>query len=119
MIAIYYERFPVAYLTFTDQWRLDYDPTWEARRSAFPVSLTMPLQSGPVAADKLLPWLANLLPELHLAEIGQRLKVSPRISSVSLGISAATPPVPCPSMSQRNPASISDRFRTRRRWSAF
>ncbi|GAJ96679.1 type II toxin-antitoxin system HipA family toxin [Rhizobium rhizogenes] len=78
MIAIYYERFPVAYLTFTDQWRLDYDPTWEARRSAFPVSLTMPLQSGPVAADKLLPWLANLLPELHLAEIGQRLKVSPQ-----------------------------------------
>jgi len=56
---------------------LDYDPGWEARRAAFPVSLTMPLRSGPVGAAKLLPWLANLLPETHLAEIGQRLKVSP------------------------------------------
>jgi serine/threonine-protein kinase HipA len=38
----------------------------------------MPLRSGPVAADRLLPWLANLLPETHLTEIGQRLKVSPQ-----------------------------------------
>jgi len=57
---------------------MDYDPGWEARRSAFPLSLTMPLRSGPVEADRLLPWLANLLPETHLAEIGQRLKVSPQ-----------------------------------------
>ncbi|MFT4184632.1 MAG: type II toxin-antitoxin system HipA family toxin [Rhizobium sp.] len=78
MTLIYYEGFPVAHLTFVDRWHLDYDPAWEARRSAFPVSLTMPLRSGPVAADRLLPWLANLLPELHLAEIGQRLKVSPQ-----------------------------------------
>ncbi|MBB4321485.1 serine/threonine-protein kinase HipA [Agrobacterium tumefaciens] len=42
------------------------------------MSLTMPLRSGPVGAAKLLPWLANLLPETHLAEIGQRLKVSPQ-----------------------------------------
>jgi len=78
MTTIFYETFPVAHLTFEGEWRLDYDPTWEARRSAFPVSLTMPLRSGPVGADRLLPWLANLLPEAHLAEIGQRLKVSPR-----------------------------------------
>ncbi len=57
---------------------MGYDRSWEACRSAFPVSLTMPLRSGPVAADRLLPWLANLLPETHLAEIGQRLKVSPQ-----------------------------------------
>ncbi|MBB4409504.1 serine/threonine-protein kinase HipA [Agrobacterium tumefaciens] len=57
---------------------MDYDAGWEARRTAFPVSLTMPLRSGPVGAAKLLPWLANLLPETHLAEIGQRLKVSPQ-----------------------------------------
>ncbi len=38
----------------------------------------MPLRSGSVGADRLLPWLANLLPETHLAEIGQRLKVSPQ-----------------------------------------
>jgi serine/threonine-protein kinase HipA len=78
MTTIFYEALPVAHLTFDGEWQLDYDPSWEARRSAFPVSLTMPLRSGPVAANKLLPWLANLLPETHLAEIGQRLKVSPQ-----------------------------------------
>ncbi|MFN3509224.1 MAG: HipA N-terminal domain-containing protein, partial [Allorhizobium sp.] len=75
MTTIFYEALPVAHLTFDGEWRMDYDPSWEARRSAFPVSLTMPLRSGPVGADRLLPWLANLLPETHLAEIGQRLKV--------------------------------------------
>jgi len=78
MTTIFYEALPVASLTFDGEWRLDYDPGWEARRSAFPMSLTMPLRSGSVAADKLLPWLANLLPETHLAQIGQRLKVSPQ-----------------------------------------
>ena len=78
MTTIFYETFPVAHLAFSGEWRLNYDPSWEARRSAFPVSLTMPLRSGPVGADRLLPWLANLLPETHLAEIGQRLKVSPQ-----------------------------------------
>jgi len=78
MATIYYETLPVAHLTFDGEWTLDYDPGWEARRTAFPVSLTMPLRSGSVGAAKLLPWLANLLPETHLAEIGQRLKVSPQ-----------------------------------------
>lgn len=78
MTTIFYENLPVAQLSFEDGWRLDYDPGWEARRLAFPVSLTMPLRSGSVGADRLLPWLANLLPETHLAEIGQRLKVSPQ-----------------------------------------
>jgi serine/threonine-protein kinase HipA len=81
MTSIFYENFPVARLTFTDQWRLDYDPSWEARRSAFPISLTMPLRSGTINADRLLPWLANLLPETHLAEIGQRL--SPKAEMIS------------------------------------
>ncbi len=78
MITIFYETFPVGKMTFEGEWRLSYDPSWEARRSAFPVSLTMPMRSGAVGADVLLPWLANLLPETHLAEIGQRLKVSPQ-----------------------------------------
>lgn len=78
MTTIFYETFPVAQMTFEGEWRIDYDPSWEARRSAFPISLTMPLRSGAVGADRLLPWLANLLPETHLAEIGQRLKVSPQ-----------------------------------------
>lgn len=78
MTTIFYETFPVAQMTFEGEWRLDYDRSWEARRSAFPISLTMPLRSGAVGADRLLPWLTNLLPETHLAEIGQRLKVSPQ-----------------------------------------
>ncbi|MCO5154660.1 MULTISPECIES: type II toxin-antitoxin system HipA family toxin [unclassified Shinella] len=78
MITIFYETFPVAQMTFEGEWRLSYDSSWEARRSAFPVSLTMPMRLGAVGADVLLPWLANLLPETHLAEIGQRLKVSPQ-----------------------------------------
>jgi serine/threonine-protein kinase HipA len=78
MTTIFYERFPVGHISFEGEWRFDYDPTWEARRSAFPLSLTMPLRSGTVEAARLLPWLANLLPETHLAEIGQRLKVSPQ-----------------------------------------
>lgn len=78
MTTIFYEALPVARLTFGNEWRLDYDSSWEARRSAFPISLTMPLRSSRVAADRLLPWLSNLLPETHLAEIGQRLKVSPQ-----------------------------------------
>jgi len=78
MTTIFYETLPVAQLTLGSEWRLEYDPAWEARRSAFPVSLTMPLRSGSVSADRLLPWLANLLPETHLVEIGQRLKVSPQ-----------------------------------------
>ena len=67
MTTIYYETLPVAHLTFDGEWTLDYDPGWEARRTAFPVSLTMPLRSGPVGTAKLLPWLANLIPETHLA----------------------------------------------------
>jgi serine/threonine-protein kinase HipA len=78
MTTIFYEALPVAQMAFEGEWRLDYEPSWEARRSAFPVSLTMPLRSGPVTAERLMPWLSNLLPETHLAEIGQRLKVSPQ-----------------------------------------
>lgn len=78
MTTIFYEAMAVAHLTFEGEWHMNYEPRWEERRSAFPVSLTMPLRSGVVGAERLLPWLANLLPETHLAEIGQRLKVSPQ-----------------------------------------
>lgn len=42
------------------------------------MSLTMPLNGGPYGSDRVIPWLANLLPETHLAELGLRLKVSPQ-----------------------------------------
>jgi hypothetical protein len=37
MTTIFYETFSVARLTFNNEWRLDYDPSWKERRSAFPV----------------------------------------------------------------------------------
>lgn len=78
MTTIYYETFPVAHLQTSTDLRLEYDPAWENRPAAFPVSLSMPLKAGPFDASRIMPWLANLLPETHLSEIGQRLKVSPQ-----------------------------------------
>ncbi|MGW6778539.1 HipA domain-containing protein [Brucella pseudogrignonensis] len=57
---------------------LAYDAEWEQRASAFPLSLTMPLRVGSHGPEQVMPWLANLLPETHLSEIGQQLKVSPQ-----------------------------------------
>ncbi|PHR25376.1 MAG: phosphatidylinositol kinase [Hoeflea sp.] len=78
MTTIFYETWPVAQLTEKDGISLTYEPSWESRASAFPISLTMPLRSGPYGADQIMPWLANLLPESHLSEIGQQLKISPQ-----------------------------------------
>ena len=38
MMTIFYEALPVSSLTF-DGRRLDYDPSWEARNPALPISL--------------------------------------------------------------------------------
>ncbi len=57
---------------------LVYDPSWLARRNAFPASLSMPLAAAPYGGEKILPWLANLLPESHLTEIGQIIGVAPQ-----------------------------------------
>lgn len=78
MTTIYYETWPAAHLIDRDGISLTYDPSWERRASAFPISLTMPLRAGPYGADQIMPWLANLLPETHLSEIGQQLKISPQ-----------------------------------------
>lgn len=78
MTTIFYESLPVANLIERDGISLAYEPSWEQRASAFPISLTMPLRSRTYGADQVMPWLANLLPETHLSEIGQRLKISPQ-----------------------------------------
>ncbi len=78
MTTIFYETIPVANLIDRDGISLAYEPSWEQRASAFPISLTMPLRSGTYGAEQVMPWLANLLPETHLSEIGQQLKVSPQ-----------------------------------------
>ena len=78
MTTIYYDGIIVGELRERGGLTLLYDPAWEARGAAFPLSLTMPLHGGPYPAERVLPWLANLLPETHLQEIGLRLKVSPQ-----------------------------------------
>lgn len=78
MTTIFYESIAVANLIDRDGMSLRYEPSWEQRASAFPVSLTMPLRSGVYGPDLIMPWLANLLPETHLSEIGQQLKISPQ-----------------------------------------
>jgi serine/threonine-protein kinase HipA len=76
--TIYYENWPVARLEDQDGLSLIYDAAWEQRASAFPLSLTMPMRAGSHGPEQVMPWLANLLPETHLSEIGQQLKVSPQ-----------------------------------------
>ncbi len=78
MTTVYYETWPVAHLADEDGLSLTYDAAWEQRASAFPLSLTMPLRAGSHGPEQVMAWLANLLPETHLSEIGQQLKVSPQ-----------------------------------------
>ncbi|WP_343214121.1 HipA N-terminal domain-containing protein [Ensifer oleiphilus] len=63
MTTIFYETSPVANLIDRDGISLAYEPIWEHRASAFPISLTMPLRFGIYGAEQVMPWLANLLPD--------------------------------------------------------
>ena len=78
MTTIFFENYPVAELYDDDGLKLRYDKAWEARKFAFPISLSMPLGGGPFPAELLIPWLANLLPESHLSAISQQLRQSPQ-----------------------------------------
>lgn len=79
MIDIYFEAIKVAKIVVqNDRPELVYDLDWMTRDGAFPISLSMPLSSSAVNAERIMPWLANLLPESHLSEIGQQFGVSPQ-----------------------------------------
>lgn len=79
MIDIYFEAIKVARIAVQNKRpQLTYDAGWINRRGAFPISLSMPLSQALIDAGKIMPWLANLLPESHLSEIGQQLGVSPQ-----------------------------------------
>lgn len=78
-MKIFYETLIVGRLdTQGDELAFVYDPEWQARPGAFPISSSMPLDQPRVEAACILPWLANLLPEAHLTEIGQQIGVSPQ-----------------------------------------
>jgi serine/threonine-protein kinase HipA len=79
MPEIYFDRLKVATIAVADERvQMRYEPYWVTRRGAFPISLSMPLGPDPVDHDRIIPWLANLLPESHLAEIGQQIGVAPQ-----------------------------------------
>lgn len=78
MIPVFYDTIPITHLDDRDGVSLVYEPGWAERSAAFPLSLTMPLNGGPYGSDGILPWLANLLPEAHLTELGLMLKVAPQ-----------------------------------------
>jgi len=79
MIDIFFDNLKVASIDVTDKRaQMLYDPAWTRRAGAFPISLSMPLGPDAVGHDRIIPWLANLLPETHLSEIGQQIGVSPQ-----------------------------------------
>jgi serine/threonine-protein kinase HipA len=47
----------------SDSGELRYVPQWVQNDESFPISLSMPLAADPYAADFVIPWLTNLLPE--------------------------------------------------------
>jgi serine/threonine-protein kinase HipA len=79
MIDIFFENLKVASVSVDEKRaQMTYDPAWISRREAFPISLSMPVGPQPIDHDRIIPWLANLLPETHLSEIGQQIGVSPQ-----------------------------------------
>lgn len=79
MPDIYFDRLKVATVAVVNERvQMRYDTHWVTRRGAFPISLSMPLGPDPVDHDRIIPWLANLLPESHLSEIGQQIGVAPQ-----------------------------------------
>ncbi|MEJ5083339.1 MULTISPECIES: type II toxin-antitoxin system HipA family toxin [unclassified Ochrobactrum] len=78
MTTLFYEDFAIGELHSEENLNFSYLDKWASRKSAFPISVTMPTKTSSYGPDKIQPWLANLMPESHLSEIGQRLKVSPQ-----------------------------------------
>ncbi|MFG5382749.1 type II toxin-antitoxin system HipA family toxin [Yoonia sp. R2-816] len=64
-ISVFYDNFTIGQIDVDAAGELSfrYNPKWLATESAFPLSVTIPLQPEPVAAPVITPWLANLLPE--------------------------------------------------------
>ena len=78
ILPIRYESREVGTFALEEQisgWR--YEDTWLNAPDHFPVSLTMPLGEEAIAANVVLPWLMNLLPE------GEPLRAMTRVLGAS------------------------------------
>jgi serine/threonine-protein kinase HipA len=75
-IDVFYENTRMASVRSVEgRTTLVYEPSWRERKAAFPVSLSMPLSRETHDDKAIMPWLANLLPESHLHQIGQMVGV--------------------------------------------
>jgi serine/threonine-protein kinase HipA len=74
-LPVYFEQRPVGAIDVDKSGPgFRYEPDWIVLRGAFPISITMPLNSERIAADIFMPWAANLLPENEqLRTLGQIL----------------------------------------------
>lgn len=78
-VPLFHEDMPVGTISVEPTGpSFTYDRDWGARPGAFPLSLLMPIESVTFDAGVFLPWIMNLLPENHLATIGQWLGVAPQ-----------------------------------------
>lgn len=80
-IKIYYDKYVVGRISIHDPRRAGfrYDPRWLETNNNFPLSVTLPLETGEFEDNIIIPWLTNLLPE------GQQLTTLSRV----LGLSAS------------------------------
>jgi serine/threonine-protein kinase HipA len=79
MLPVYFEDYRVGEIRPDEEGpHFAYSPEWRALRGAFPLSLTMPLDSAEIAPALFAPWAANLLPEAaQLNAVGRHLGVAP------------------------------------------
>lgn len=65
--------------TDADGARFVYAGEWADTRGAFPISTTMPIKDRVIGPERLIPWIANLIPEGgQLSALSQNLHVSPQ-----------------------------------------
>lgn len=64
-VPIYFETLQVGEVRIAENGILSfsYSKKWLATRGAFPLSVTLPLNKASHPHDRIMPWLANLLPE--------------------------------------------------------
>jgi serine/threonine-protein kinase HipA len=79
MLDVYFEQYRVGTIAPTEDGpSFTYSGEWQDLRGAFPVSLTMPLETDEVAPQLFAPWAANLLPEAaQLTAVGRHLGLAP------------------------------------------
>lgn len=85
-VPVWFGELHVGDVTVGEDGSLGYDYTdrWRATKSAFPLSVTLPLQTGPFDSEAISPWLANLLPEERQLKVLTRVYGLDRADTLAL-----------------------------------